>query len=179
MGNIVYKIVDPAIGAPSPVTATGTTQLWPLGYKMKALDFQTGSAGSAANYGEFVYQRGSNATHGCLVYIDSVSAKAAGTAHTASIWPQMGIAAGALSATNVFGWVQVAGICDYAILTNTSMAAGAPVYLASTTGQIASTCSAVGYRVVGIAPIVSYTSANSSVTVMLNYPQHIGVTANL
>jgi hypothetical protein len=147
--------------------------------KMRALDFQTGSAGSAQNAGEFVYLRGSNATHGCLVYIDSVSAKAAGTAHTASVWPQMGIAAGALSATNVYGWVQVQGICDYAILTNTSMAAGAPVYLASTTGQIASTCGATGYRVIGIAPVVSYTSANSSVTVMLNYPQHVGATANL
>jgi len=179
MGKIVYKIVDPNIGAPSPVTATGTVQQWPLGVRMRALDYQTGSVGSAGNYGEFVYLRGSDATHGCLVYVDSVSAKAAGTAHTASMWPVMGIAAGALSATSVFGWVQVAGICDYAILTNTSFAAGAPVFLASTTGQIDSTQSETGFRVIGIAPIVSYTSANSSMTVMLNYPQHIGATANL
>jgi len=179
MGAIVYKIVDPNIGAPSPVTATGTVQQWPLGIKMRALDFQTGSAGSGANYGEFIYLRGSDVTHGCLVFVDSVSAKAAGTAHTASIWPVMGIAAGALSATNVFGWVQVKGLCDYAIITNTTFAAGAPVFLASTTGQIASTCGAVGYRVIGINNVVVYSSTQSSVTVMLDYPQHIGKTANL
>jgi hypothetical protein len=41
------------------------------------------------------------------------------SANSTVFWP-IGVAAGNLSATNVFGWVQVQGICDYATASNTA-----------------------------------------------------------
>ncbi len=172
-----YKIVDAQLGVPSPVSQVDTSARWPIGWVAQGRDCQSGSGNVGA--GEFVYVAGSNASKGAWVVIDNGTAKMAGSASTASVWP-LGVACGAHSATSLYGWVQVGGCCDFAKATNASIAGGAPLYLGSAAGRVNSTGSAVGFRILGCHPCGSYTSSQSdSLTVQLYNPMHIGKTANL
>jgi cell shape-determining protein MreC len=162
-----FKIVEPEIGAPSPVSATATVQGWPLGYLARAADQQTGSANFGA--GQFIYCQGSNvASVGQFVQIQNNSAVLL-TNNISQKFP-VGVAAGVLSATNVYGWVQVQGLCDYARGTNSSIAAGVALYGGSVNGYVNS-ASVDGGFVLGLVAPVSYTSSQSqSLTVQLNFP---------
>jgi ABC-type Fe3+ transport system substrate-binding protein len=168
-----YKINENQIGYPGPASATATVQGWPLGYNARGLDPTLGEA-------VFVYAQGNNvASAGALVKIINGSAVMAGTVNSASYGFPLGIACGALSATNLYGWVQVEGLCDFARGTNAAVAAGAPVYLQAGAGVIASAVVA-GNQIVGMAVPVSYTSSQSaSMTVQLNFPTQVGLTASL
>lgn len=176
-----YIIADPLI-AGGVASATGTSQLAPLGYRARALDNATG--GTSVNHGaaEFVYCRGSNVTAiGQFVHVSGgasggVSAVLLASGNSTVFWP-IGVAAGNISATNVFGWVQVWGVCDYATASNTSVAANAYIALGSTAGQVGSV-TALGSRINGIAVPVSFTSSQTSLTVFLDNPKIIGVTAS-
>jgi hypothetical protein len=179
-----FKIAAPQMGAPSPVSATGTVQQWPLGYVAKAIDYQTTATATATNcgVGEFVYAVGATAgapqSAGQLVMFSGNSVMLAGTVNRLSNFP-VGLAAGAISASNVYGWVQVKGVADNARISNHDVAAGASAFVASTTGLIATTQGAVGARIWGIHFPVSATSTQSlSVTVALNYP-HMGPSSAL
>lgn len=182
-----FKIADPLIGAPLPVSETATYGTgstanppipFPLGISVRAVDANTGSANIGA--GVFVYARGSNvASIGQFVQLQGNSAVLAGTVNSASKFP-IGVAAGVLSATNVYGWVQVAGMCDYARGTDSSIAAGKPLYLAAGTAGYLVTNVVNGNQVLGVVAPVSYTSSQSqSLTVQLNYPKLPGLTASL
>jgi hypothetical protein len=169
-----YQIVDPAVGQVN-ITNTGTLQLLPLGYLAIAYDTSTGSAGMGA--GEFVYCQGSNVTAaGQFVHVSNGSAVLLASANSTCWWP-IGLAAGNLSATSVFGWVQIHGKADYALHTNVSVAANAYIALASTAGQIG-TVTALGSRINGIAIPNVYTSSQTSLTVYLAYPKGIGITGS-
>lgn len=174
-----FMIVDPFIGLPLNASQTGTTQLFDLGLEVRGAD--RASAKSSANMGGgvFIYAAGSNVTAiGQFVHFSSGSGVLLASANSASFFP-IGVAAGNLSATNVFGWVQVQGNCDYAQGTNSAIAAGVPLYLAATAGIINSVAGA-GSRLVGIVAPASYTSSQSaSFTVNLNRPVMIGNTAGL
>jgi hypothetical protein len=179
-----FKIAAPQMGAPSPVSVTGTSQQWPLGYIARAIDYQTTATATASDcgVGEFLYAIGATAgapqSAGQLVMLSGNSAMLAGTVNRLSNLP-LGIAAGAISASNVYGWVQVKGICDYAFMSNHAVAVGASAFVASTAGNIASTQGATGAAIYGIAFPVSATSAQSrSLTVALNYP-HMGPSSAL
>jgi len=178
-----YMILDPIIGLSGPVTATGTVALAPQGYYVHAADLQSGGTSVNAGGAQFVYCRGSNVTAiGQFVQISQGSSKAGvsavllDSANSTCWWP-IGVAAGNLSASNVFGWVQVQGLCDYALVSNTSVAANAFIALGSTAGQVGSV-TALGSRINGIAVPVSFTSSQTSLTVYLDFPKMIGITAS-
>lgn len=173
-----YKMIEPMQGAPSPASATATVQQWPLGYEAKFVDIQSGTANVGA--GVFVYAQGSNCTAiGQAVALNGNQAVLLAAANSASKFP-VGVAAGNLSATNVYGWVQVQGVADYVRGTNSAIAAGAPLYInAGTAGLIGSNVVA-GNMVLGAVCPVSYTSSQSaSMTVQLNRPIVVGLSASL
>jgi len=183
-----FRIVEPQIGAPSPTSLTATTQQWPLGYIAKGADFASGLGGTAftsvtrCGDGLFQYCVGDTAgpalSRGQAVLIRGNSALLAGTAQKASNLP-LGIAAGPLSASNVYGWVQVQGYCDYARGTNVNTSVGATAFLGSTTGQIATGSGAAGNAIWGLHFPKQVTADNSlSVTCYLNFP-HLGPSSAL
>ena len=183
-----YRIIHPQIGA-VPVSVTGTTKLLPLGYVAQAQDLQTGSTNCGC--GEFRYVVGpaaSGPSKGDLAMLKGNTVQQAGSASSGSYLP-LGIAAGAISATNVYGWVQVRGLCDYAKMenatTDTYLAGGraATAFIGSTTdGCMNTTQTATGNAIIGIGfpmgPItltgasrVWSTASFSNMTVQLFYPQ--------
>ena len=183
-----YKIVEPQMGAPSPCSVTATVQAWPLGFIAKAADFASGLGGTAftsvtrCGDGLFQYVVGDTAgpalSRGQAVLMRGNSALLAGTVNRLSNLP-LGIAAGPISASNVYGWVQVQGFCDYARGTNANTSVGATAFVGSTTGQLASTQGAVGARIWGLHFPIQVTADNSlSVTCYLNFP-HMGPSSAL
>ena len=175
--NAVFMCVDPTLGVPAPATATATARQFPLGYTARFEDKQTGTAYRGC--AEFVYCQGSNVTAlGQVVHISNNSAVLLAAANSASFFP-VGVAAGALSATNVYGWVQVAGLCDYLVLTNASLAAGGANYINAGTAGFLQSGAVAGNKVVGIVAPQSNTSADTYALVQLNRPQVVGLSANL
>lgn len=174
-----FMVVDPFIGNPTPVSATATSAQFPIGLIARAEDKLTGASSLYRGCGEFIYAQGSNVTViGQFVMVSNGSAVLLASANSGSAFP-IGVAAGNLSASNVFGWVQVQGICDYAQGTNSSIAAGAPLYYAATAG-IVNSVSALGSRIQGVVAPNSYTSSQSaSLTVQLFRPFNAGLTALL
>lgn len=169
-----YVINDPGVGQLN-ITITGTQQLLPVGYVARGYDSATGSAGMGA--GSFVYAQGSNVTAaGQFVHVSNGSAVLLASADSTCWWP-IGLAAGNLSATSVFGWVQLYGKADYALHTNVSVAANAYIAFGSTAGQVGSV-TALGSRINGIAIPNSFTSSQTSMTVWLDFPKAIGITAS-
>ncbi len=174
-----FVAIDPIVGAPAPMSATATSQQWQLGYAVQGFDMATVASSLNLGAASFVYAVGSNvASLGQFVMLSNSSAVLLASANSASFFP-IGVAAGNLSASNVFGWVQVGGLCDYARATNSSIGAGVPLYLAATGGVLIST-PAAGSRVFGVVAPVSYTSSQSSAfTVQLYSPFVPGTTAGL
>ncbi len=177
-----YMIVDPIVGV-RLVSETGTFATSanvyppvPFGYEARGVD--KGTASTNAGAGVFVMCQGSNvASAGQFVQIQNNSAVLLASADSASFYP-IGLAQGVISATNVYGWVQVAGKVDNYKHTNNDGAAGVRICLGSTAGQIG-TVTALGSRIHGIIAPVSWTSTQSaSVTLQLHRPFVIGVTAS-
>jgi hypothetical protein len=176
-----FVVIDPFLGVPTPVSQTLTTRLFDLGQTVRAADKNTTGSAFYCGAAEFVYCQGSNvASRGQFCHIVSNSAVLLASANSASFYP-IGLAAGALSATNVFGWVQIAGLADYATVSNTDVAANIRVAYGSTAGQVGSV-TALGSRIQGINIPVSYGSARSAsapnLTVQLQRPFQIGITAS-
>lgn len=173
-----YFINSPFVAA-GPVTATHSTPQAPLGIEVDGIDrnFSTASGGGA---GRFVYCRGSNvASAGQFVHIQNGSAVLLASANASLAFP-VGCCPTVLSATNVYGWVQVQGRVDYATHTNTGVTAGIPQYIGATAGQLVSNAAA-GQRVQGVA--VPYnqtaTATNLSYVYDLNRPFIVGASAAL
>ena len=164
-----YQFCEPGIGFPG-VSNSGTVQLLDLGFIAGAKDPTYG-------YGEFMYVQGASAsapTAGDLCILSGNSAGQAVSGKTAS-QGVMGVAPAALSATNVYGWVQIAGICDYAKASNTSAAAGVPLFIATTAGLVHGTASATGFRVEGAwFSQYSATSNSNSVIISCFHPRFEG-----
>lgn len=194
-----YWMVEPYAGAPSqPMSSTGTSKQFALGMTVRAVDRQFGltTAGSVSTAGtfnpgtnstynlgagEFVYCQGSNvASRGQFVHIINNSAVLLASANSASFYP-IGLAAGPMTATNVYGWVQVAGLADYATCSNTNIGAGVRIAFGSTAGQVG-TVTALGSRIHGIIAPASYDNARTAsapnATVQLNHPFAIGITGS-
>jgi len=183
-----YVIVNPGIGGAPPVTQTDTYARFPLGITMLGSDLGvstnvSGSAGTSTaqqlGYGQFVYVQGSNISASGLVAMivpqslpnsGGVYQAQACTAATNSMWP-VGVAAAVLNATTQFGWVQVAGICDFVRFTNSSIAAGINLYQGATAGILHSASGGDGSWYRGIVPVQSYTSSQVVGTCYLANPQ--------
>lgn len=176
----LYKIVDPFIGAPGPATATGTVQQFPLGLIARGVDQNTGSANVGG--AEFVYcvGVGTGGTKGALVQYAGNSASVMSAALSASRLP-LGFAAGDLTGTNVYGWVQIQGIVENAKGTNADIAAGVPIYLHAGAGQVASAVVA-GNQIQGVYAYKSCGSALASVgslSLQIDHPAIMGLSASL
>lgn len=176
-----FFVAEPVLGVPIPVSQTLTTQLLPLGRTFWAEDRNTRATAFNLGAAEFVYCRGSDVlSRGQFCQIIRNSAVLMGSAASASFYP-IGLAAGALSATNVFGWVQIAGLADYATCSNSDLAVHVRIAFGSTAGQIG-TVTALGSRIHGINIPVSYTAARTAsapnLTVQLQRPFAIGITAS-
>jgi hypothetical protein len=168
-----YKIADPFIGAPSPVSLADTVQKWPVGLEVRAVDMATASnqLGGAV----FVYCQGSNVSSaGQWVNIVNGSAVLMAAANSGSGYP-VGVAAGTLSATSNYGWVQIAGVCDYAKgtsgATNLALTAGSGAFIVAGTAGFIQGVSIAGNRILGVNILSSRASdATTPVYASLNRP---------
>lgn len=156
-----YVIVDPFVGM-GPVTATHSVAVCDLGVKVRAVDRQTGS--SAVGAAEFVYCRGSNvASTGQFVQIVNHSAVILASGSSGVRW-QVGVAPSLLSATNVYGWVQVQGHADY-VKANASdyevTDVGVGAFVCATAGAL-QTAAGIGSRVRGVYPYASCASGTAN-----------------
>jgi hypothetical protein len=168
-----YVIADPVIGAPSPVSQVDTVQRWPLGYVARGVDNASGSAQLGG--GMFVYLQGSNiASAGQIAHINGGTAILALTATAAPV----GVAQGALSATNLYGWCQIQGVCDNVRGTNASIAANARLFISNAAGVVQSGAVA-GAGINCMVPLASYTSADVYMKANLQFPFNIGSTASI
>lgn len=177
---MAYIFLDPKIGTLDTPAQTGTERRWPLGLEADAMDYPFG-ASSAPALGKFVYCQGvaTGGTAGALVQYAGFSASVMSAANSASRLP-MGFAAGPLTGTAVYGWVQVAGIVTNAYGTNESFAAGIPLYLNATAGQICSVTS-LGNHLQGVCVYKSLASTQvngSSAYLQIHYPHIAGLTAS-
>jgi hypothetical protein len=171
-----YNAIYPLVGAPTPVTRTDSAPAFPIGLEVQAVDRAAAST-LGGQAGVFVYCRGSNmASAGQFVHIVNGSAVLLASANSASKYP-IGVGAAALTATNVYGWVQVAGRCDFARGTNTAPSAGIPVHVCATAG-IVLTNVAGGSQVqgiVGLADVTATASSAGSYCYFLDRPRMIGM----
>lgn len=160
-----YQFIEPGAGFPG-VSATGTVQLQRLGLIAGAHDPTYG-------YAEFMYVRGAAAStptvgDGVLVNGD-YKAQQLASGNTGSRGP-VGLAPAALSATNVFGWVQVLGVADYCNMgTQGTVAAGAPVVVGTTAGRLQTTAGSTGFIVNGLYVSQYSTTANSNSGILFAY----------
>ena len=167
---MAYTFLDQVIGVDAP-TVTGTDRLWHLGQEAAAAD-------SALGMAKFVYVKGSNAGQGALCAYGGFTASVMSAALSDSHLP-LGIAAGNLSSTNRYGWVQVEGIVSNAWGTNHDIAAGKPLYLHAVAGKMGSAV-VTGNFIAGAYAHVSGSSdsnAASSLSVQIRYPYVPGSTS--
>lgn len=176
-----YVVADPIIGVPTPVTETGTVQKFPLGLQVKAFDRQSGTGNVGAGVFQYCagYSTASSAAKGQFVQIRNNQAWILLAAQSTFMAP-IGVAAGNLSNTNVYGWVQVQGIADYCTYAGSDVPAGKPQYICAGTGGIILSNKVAGNQIYGVVPPVSNASASSAANAgvyQLNYPFLAGETA--
>ena len=166
-----YVFIDPGVGFPG-VSNTGTFNSSSGPPAPLAFGLIAGARDPTYGYAEFMFVQGSTNAAGdlCLVQGGNTAVQY-GSASTATQGP-LGIAPAAMSATNVYGWIQILGVCDYANMgTQGTTAAGQPVYVGSTAGRMQTTAGATGYYLGGIKISQYSTTANSnSGIVQLYYP---------
>lgn len=157
-----FKVIDQRLGvwnvSETKTFATSNIPI-PLGQEFVAADINTGTANVGA--GVFKFVRGSDvASRGQLVQLQGNSAVALAAGASNSVFP-IGLAAGVLSATNVYGFVQIRGLADYGLGTNVSIAAGAPLFINAGTAGLVQSASVAGNRIDGVNLWASYTSSQS------------------
>lgn len=164
-----YKFVNPT--AMQPVTVAATVKNHPLGLRAEAIDQTLG-------LGVFQYVQGSTNAAGNLCYIAGNTAKALGSNTNFGSAGPVGIAAAALTGTGHYGWVQIAGICDFAI-AHGAMTVGGMAIVGSVVGQMSylSANATTGVnRIAPPIPVLSSASASTAALVChLNYPTVVGV----
>lgn len=169
-----YKFINPLMGVPQPGdtgtfgTQPGSGAPFPFGLIQEAVDPTLG-------YAEFMFVKGGAASapargDACLIVNNAVQQIVSG--NTAS-QGQVGIAAGAISASNVWGWAQVYGVCDYAKLgTQGTGAVGLPLCIGTTAGRLQTTASVSTGFWINAVKVGNYsTTANSdAATIQLAWP---------
>lgn len=150
-----YNIVSPFVQY-GPVTQTFSSPVCAIGLEVDAVD-RAASTASGGAAGRFVFCRGSNlASAGQFCHIVNGSAVLLASANSASAYP-IGCAPAALTATNVYGWVQVQGRVDYARGTNTAPVSNVPAYFGAVAGQIVSNAGN-GSRINGVVGVPGQTN---------------------
>jgi hypothetical protein len=163
-----YQFIEPGGAFPGiSNTVSGTGAI--------ALGVIAGAVDPTYGYAEFIYVRGASASTGaagdaCMIMQPGYSAMQLASGNTAS-QGEVCILPAALSNTNVFGWAQVYGVCDYAKLgTQGTGADGLPVVIGTTAGRLQTTAGATGYIVNGlkIAGSAGYSTTAASNSAILN-----------
>lgn len=152
-----WAVTEPA-GIPD-LTVTGTTQLYPLGYKCKAKDVGSTEYG----YGEFIYAQGIGSTvRGSVVTINDnwLTALVVADAHGA-----VGVALSA-NVANQFGWYQIFG--RGVASAETTIVDGTQAYVGATAGFIDDAATA-GDQIIGMI-ISSTTDTATALVTMTTYP---------
>lgn len=159
-----------------PMTQTGTFATSAGVYPPYAFGLEVRASDKSYGAGIFRFCQGSDVgTSGLVVYISNNSAVKLAAAQLAPV----GIAAGVMSATNQWGWVQVQGVCDYGRGTNVSLPATAALFVGTAGGFVVSG-SVAGSRLQGMWLPASYTSSQSlSQTWELNRPYVQALTASM
>lgn len=164
-----YVFLDHNIGLDSPA-ATGTDKLWPLGLTAQARHDTYG-------VNEFVYVQGSTNAAGMPVILQGGVAKALATAVNNGSAAPAGIAAAAMTNTNVYGWVQVRGVADYAVAA-VALGVGnqmlVPVNATSGISTAAAGSAVVALRIQGITPVSSASASTTAGVLALQYPFYPG-----
>ena len=163
-----YKIVNPGEGWPA-VTQTGTyatsaNVVPPLrfGQVVQAHDATFG-------VGEFMFVQGSNATAGNLVRVSGVNYGVVVAGSATLTAGHLGFAMADMTATNVWGFVQIGGVFDSASHSDAA-AAGAALKMGAADGAIdVRSASNDTYEIFG-AYNASSNSASNAASVMLNNP---------
>jgi len=168
-----FIIADPFIGVPSPVSVTNNTQQWPLGFMARGVDIQTASTNCGG--GQFVYVAGSNVSSAgqwCSIVNGSAVIATAPRPGPVAV-----ACADGLTATSVFGWVQVQGKLDYGKGTNSVISTNQALYLGSIIG-VAHSASVDGGFVAGAVCASAYSTASSnSAWYNLQFPSVLGSSA--
>jgi hypothetical protein len=163
-----YKIINPGEGWPA-ISQTGTYATsanvvppLPFGQTVVAVDPTFG-------IGEFVFVQGSNVTAGNIVRLSGVNAGAVVVGSATLTASPLAFAVGDMTGTNVWGFVQVAGVFDSAS-HSAAAALGAALKMGAADGAIdVKTASNDSYEIVGAYNASSNTASNAA-SVMLNYP---------
>lgn len=124
-----WQLVTPLIGA-QPIQSTSTTQNHPLGTIVRAVD----RGANANGEGEFIYVKG--VTNGALGAWAGVNADDGSTtlAVANGIYPLIGIMMSVLSASTIYGWLQITGKAVGLVLAG--FVDNADVYLTATPGSV-------------------------------------------
>ncbi|HET6485074.1 MAG TPA: hypothetical protein VFH83_01565, partial [Spirochaetia bacterium] len=122
-----YQFIEPGAGFPG-ISNTGTFNTSSVPAPL-AFGLVAGARDPTYGYAEFMFVAGSTNAAGDACLLQAGTAQQLASAGTASQGP-VGIAVTAMTATNVYGWVQVYGVCDYAnIGTQGTAAVGLPLYV--------------------------------------------------
>lgn len=184
-----YKALDNIIVA--NITESGTAQRFPLGMVVRGFNAgtATGTKSNIQGGAIFQYCRGSDVSSaGQFVQIQGNSAVLAAAAAGASYFP-IGVAAAPMTATNVFGFVQIHGICDYVLSTNEDHTAGNPLYINAGTAGLVQSTPVAGQNIEGAVNLVAFSSSGatgtgtdllySNLTVQLRFPHIVGTTDSI
>jgi hypothetical protein len=176
---MAYTFLDPKIGVDAAVSATATFGTagtdaklkWPLGYPAAAVDPTYG-------HGEFVYVAGgaSVAAGNAVVFRGANSVSQLATASNGSA-ARVGVAYGAISASNVAGWVQVRGFAT-PVTISSAATAGDLCKIGSTAGCIERSPAAsvaVANQIYGMFVASSQSASSAAGVVVLDYPYISGV----
>ena len=163
-----FKFISPT--AMQPVSVVATAPQFPLGLQAQAVDPTLGAA-------VFQYVQGSTNAAGMPVIIQGNTAKALATAVNNGSAAPVGIAPAAMTATNQYGWVQVQGVCDYAVAA-VALGVGnqmlVPVNATSGISTAAAGSVAVALRIMNITPVSSASASTTAGVLALNYPFYPG-----
>jgi len=167
-----YQFIEPGAGFPG-ISATGTFNTSGLSNQMPlAPGLVAGARDPTYGYGEFMFVQGPAAGTcgaGDAVLIIGTQVQQLVSGSTAS-QGAIGILPGALTASNVYGWAQIYGVCDYANLgTQGTGAVGAPLFVGTTAGRLQTTAGATGY-IINCLKVSQYTTtANSNSGIVFMY----------
>ena len=176
---MAYTFLDPKIGVDASVSATytfgtgaGDVKLkWPLNYPAAAVDPTYG-------HGEFVHIAGGSgvAAGNAVVFRASGVVSQLATASNGSAG-RVGIAYGAISASNVAGWVQVRGVAT-PVTISSAATLGDLCKIGSTAGCIERSPAAsvaVANQIYGMFVGASQSASSAAGVVVLDYPYVSGV----
>lgn len=175
---MAYTFLDPKVGVDASVSATytfGTAASdaklkLPIGYTAAAVDPTYG-------YGEFVHvPGGANVAAGNAVVFRGVSVSQLATASNGSAG-RVGVAYGAISASNVAGWVQVRGFAT-PVTVSSAATLGDLCKIGSTAGCIERSPAAsvaVANQIYGMHIALAQSASSAAGVVRLDYPYVTGV----